>query len=531
MAGCHGKMYGGENMVVKHNLTAMNSNRMLSAVQHTRTKSTEKISSGYKINRASDDAAGLSISEKMRKQIRGLTQASYNAQDGISMVQIADGAMSEVQDMIQRMNELAIKAANGTNSDDDRAYMQAEIDQLISEINRVGTTTKFNEMYVLQGKIGTASNTIQTVGRVPVLLSSIKGSAFAGTQKLTQIEKSASGYYGLAMSIDLSGINADNIEDFYGVGVSATCLGCKAYKTLKFVNGYSADGAGGTPYAPSGNSVPNNTFIYEINISEEALRPYLSGNNYGTAIGKAMYAQFSKTAGTDTLFSGTHGVEVDLAGDKATGTINYAKILMFDKRGGYQYSGSSYVANGSYSSYTNGEAAGSTTIKSSNGGVMDGYEDNVVVKEASHEMTYLHVGADSSEDNRLEIKLGNISSFALGFQTYTYDVTHRMDLFRDAVNVKTAARATQTIEVISTALKYVAQERSRMGAYQNRLEHTISNLSNVVENTTSAESHIRDTDMAKEMVKYSNNTILYYAGHAILAQANQTNEDVLGLLR
>ena len=138
-------------MVVQHNLTAMNSNRMLGVTTGSQAKSTEKLSSGYKINRAADDAAGLSISEKMRKQIRGLTQASLNAQDGISAVQTAEGALNEVQDMLQRMNELAVKAANGTMSEDDRSYIQDEVDQLLTEIDRVSTTTKFNETYLLKG--------------------------------------------------------------------------------------------------------------------------------------------------------------------------------------------------------------------------------------------------------------------------------------------------------------------------------------------------------------------------------------------
>jgi len=138
-------------MVVQHNLTAMNSNRMLGLTKNSQAKSTEKLSSGYKINRAADDAAGLSISEKMRKQIRGLTQASANAQDGISAVQTAEGALTEVHDMLQRMNELAVKAANGTQSENDRSYIQNEIDQLVTEIDRVAETTKFNETYLLKG--------------------------------------------------------------------------------------------------------------------------------------------------------------------------------------------------------------------------------------------------------------------------------------------------------------------------------------------------------------------------------------------
>ena len=141
-------------MVVQHNLTAMNSNRMLGLTTKSQAKSTEKLSSGYKINRAADDAAGLAISEKMRRQVRGLTQASLNAQDGISAVQTAEGALTEVHDMLQRMNELATKAANGTNSSEEREYIQSEVDALIDEIDRVSETTKFNELYLLKGGEG-----------------------------------------------------------------------------------------------------------------------------------------------------------------------------------------------------------------------------------------------------------------------------------------------------------------------------------------------------------------------------------------
>ena len=138
-------------MVVQHNITAMNSNRMLNVTTSAQAKSTEKLSSGYKVNRAADDAAGLSISEKMRRQIRGLTQASANAEDGISCVQTAEGALNEVQDMLQRMNELAVKGENGTLTTTDRSYIQSEIRQLMSEVDRVQSTTTFNEMNLLDG--------------------------------------------------------------------------------------------------------------------------------------------------------------------------------------------------------------------------------------------------------------------------------------------------------------------------------------------------------------------------------------------
>ena len=266
-------------MVVQHNLRAMNSNRMLGLTASTQSKSTEKLSSGYKINRAADDAAGLAISEKMRRQIRGLTQASLNAQDGISCVQTAEGALNEVHDMLQRMNELAIKANNGTNQTEDISYIQSEIDQLASEIDRTANDTKFNKMGLLDG---------------------------------------------------------------------------------------------------------------------------------------------------------------------TTTSVN------------------------------------------------------------------LQVGAESGQT--ITLNLSEMKASKIGV---------------NALSISAGAAITS----IDNAIQSVSKFRSDLGAVQNRLEHTINNLDNVVENTTAAESQIRDTDMASEMVKYSNNNILAQAGQAMLAQSNQANQGVLSLLQ
>ncbi len=272
-------------MVVQHNLRAVNSNRMLGLTSTTQSKSTEKLSSGYKINRAADDAAGLAISEKMRRQVRGLTQASLNAQDGVSCVQTAEGALNEVHDMLQRMNELAVKAANGTNQSEDQAYIQKEVDNLISEIDRVATTTTFNERMLLNG-------------------------------------------------------------DFSGVA--------------------------------------------------------------------------------------------------------------------------------------------------------------------------LQVGAENSADNTITMNISEMSASGLGVAS---------------VSCASQGSAQSAIDSIKGAIKSLNEQRADLGAVQNRLEHTINNLDNVVENTTAAESRIRDTDMASEMVKYSNNNILAQAGQAMLAQSNQANQGVLSLLQ
>ncbi|MBQ8247825.1 MAG: flagellin [Lachnospiraceae bacterium] len=276
-------------MIVQHNLTAMNSNRMLGLTSSAQAKSTEKLSSGYKINRAADDAAGLAISEKMRRQIRGLTQASENASDGISCVQTAEGALAEVHDMLQRMNELAVQAANGTNMTADRSYLQSEVEQLQAEIDRVAESVTFNEQKLLDG-----------------------------------------------------------------------------------------------------------TF------------------------------------------------------EKGDGIV-------------------------------------------------------------------LQVGSEGNDENTIKFNIDKMDAAGLGVD--------KIDI-SDA----TGAAARGSIDTIKAALTKVSQQRSDLGAIQNRLEHTINNLDNVVENTTAAEAQIRDTDMASEMVKFSNNNILAQAGTAMLAQANQSNQNVLSLL-
>ncbi len=410
-------------MVVQHNLTAMNSNRMLGVTTSAQAKSTEKLSSGYKINRAADDAAGLSISEKMRKQIRGLTQASSNAQDGISAVQTAEGALNEVQDMLQRMNELAVKAANGTNSEDDRNYIQDEVNQLIKEIDRVSTTTKFNETYLLKGD-DTATFTKPTATTV----------TFADG--------------------DANGI--------------------KAKITLDLSDAKATSGKSDITFSFAGKN-------YSVRAEE---------NDDKVAIAKKL-AQAIKADPIEDEAAGKFTVT-----DNADGTIDI-------------------------------EAASDKAVKS------DKISATAFSVKSSGVLTLnLHVGADSTSDNQISVDIKQMSATVLGLKTgnsTTGDATGDLDTL--LVNGKDDKNARAAIDTIASALQEVSKQRSALGAAQNRLEHTISNLDNVVENTTSAESSIRDTDMATEMVKYSNNNILAQAGQAMLAQANQSNQGVLSLLQ
>ena len=487
-------------MVVQHNLTAMNSNRMLGITTKSQAKSTEKLSSGYKINRAADDAAGLSISEKMRKQIRGLTQASSNAQDGISAVQTAEGALNEVQDMLQRMNELAVKAANGTQSEDDRSYIQNEIDQLTTEIDRVAETTKFNETYLLKGdqdneKAYTYSYATATGKAATATMSttaSTKGSKI--TTMTFKTTASADEQNEVAKLIRDQGINVQ-----YSSKDSAT--------TGKVVNSATVSLNGTDKYTVT-NTRGNDYSIKDAKGNEIATFTLENAN-----LGEKDKAD-AITPGTET-FTASKAT----AGYKDGDTVKY-----YDKDG----NGIPENALSKYfSSTTNAAGTVSSTVKADAPLVYDalGNKIDAAVADISAKQDLtgaltltLHVGADATSNNQISVNLDAMSAKGLGVNGLKVDGT-------DDTNAK------GSIETIKEAIQKVSTQRSALGAVQNRLEHTISNLDNVVENTTSAESQIRDTDMATEMVKYSNNNILAQAGQAMLAQSNQSNQGVLSLLQ
>ena len=487
-------------MVVQHNLTAMNSNRMLGITTKSQAKSTEKLSSGYKINRAADDAAGLSISEKMRKQIRGLTQASSNAQDGISAVQTAEGALNEVQDMLQRMNELAVKAANGTQSEDDRSYIQNEIDQLTTEIDRVAETTKFNETYLLKGDqdnekaytYSYATATGKTATATMSTTASTKGSKI--TTMTFKTTASADEQNEVAKLIRDQGINVQ-----YSSKDSAT--------TGKVVNSATVSLNGTDKYTVT-NTTGNDYSIKDAKGNEIATFTLENAN-----LGEKDKAD-AITPGTET-FTASKAT----AGYKDGDTVKY-----YDKDG----NGIPENALSKYfSSTTNAAGTVSSTVKADAPLVYDalGNKIDAAVADISAKQDLtgaltltLHVGADATSNNQISVNLDAMSAKGLGVNGLKVDGT-------DDTNAK------GSIETIKEAIQKVSTQRSALGAVQNRLEHTISNLDNVVENTTSAESQIRDTDMATEMVKYSNNNILAQAGQAMLAQSNQSNQGVLSLLQ
>ena len=382
-------------MVVQHNMQAANASRMLNITANAQAKSTEKLSSGYRINRAADDAAGLSISEKMRKQIRGLDQASTNAQDGVSAVQTAEGALTEVHSMLQRMNELSVQASNGTNSQTDRDAIQSEIEQLTTEIDRVAETTKFNETYLLKGGKGTAQD---------VNLS--------------------------AKDAGLEGTWADVADDPN-----------KKTFTVAELKEDDKITIGGTEYTIVDDNADETDTAIKAETAYNKIKAELKAAN---------------DAGATTAST------VEAADNVFTITL----------------------------------AQGKTNSLSFN----------------------LHVGSDADMTNKINVNIERMDSSYLGIQNLN-------------VSDDSGKAATYAIDAISDALQKVSDQRSSLGAIQNRLEHTIDNLDNVVENTTSAESRIRDTDMADEMVKYSKNNILQQAGQSMLAQANQSTQGVLSLLQ
>ena len=466
-------------MVVQHNLQAMNANRMLNVTTGQQAKSTEKLSSGYRINRAADDAAGLTISEKMRKQIRGLDQASTNAQDGVSAVQTAEGALTEVHSMLQRMNELAVQAANGTNSkESDRQAIQDEIDQLTTEIDRVAETTKFNEIYLLKGDNASTKNVYMKghdAGLKGALTDSAKSATFVmDTLKAGDKYKIAGKEYTIGSSKTeiTTAINAfataDNEITIDGISY-----------TYKDANGGKAAG-----WYKDGDQT-NGTAIVVADTVKGGSKASVNGKDYTAMTDQDANDIDDDDSSVITAAEAKKKIKAELLAANSIGTVN----------------SDATVSDGA-------DAAGKTTYT-----ITKGYA--TVADTLSFN---LHVGADADMTNKITVDIDVMNSANLGVKGLN-------------VTDATGTAATYAVDAISDAIAKVSSQRSALGAVQNRLEHTIDNLDNIVENTTTAESRIRDTDMAEEMVEYSKNNILAQAGQSMLAQANQSTQGVLSLLQ
>ena len=562
-------------MVVQHNLTAMNSNRMLGITQGTLSKSTEKLSSGYKINRAADDAAGLSISEKMRKQIRGLTQASTNAEDGISAVQTAEGALQEVQDMLQRMNELSVQASNGTLSESDRQDIQNEVDNLVTEVDRVSETTKFNETYLLKG-----DNTVDKKTTYEYATKQYTADKTLYDATGTEIKKGSVLDNSLEYFSERTATT--NAADKVGVGAANddTAL-FKATQVTLDKDVYTRDDNGNVTFVKQGTAVDVGTTIYNSAVaaskgSTTVGEFYKISNNDLDGTGNvAAYANGGKVTGIQT--TGNAAADIKMQVVTATSSINlyqvsnnnvktykagesinlttigkpngdYFKAVQYAGKAGSEVSnargnlgdygkahqlmdkdGNEVAQNGLYSyfdkdgKYKGGlyEYADKDDPNIKNLKEMSSADIAPIINKAQKETgaltLTLHVGADATKNNQISVEIDAMSASSLGIEGLK-------------VTGKDDSNALDSIETVKAALQQVSEQRSALGAVQNRLEHTIKNLNNVVENTTSAESTIRDTDMATEMVKYSNSNILAQAGQSMLAQSNQSNQGVLSLL-
>ena len=659
-------------MVVQHNMQAMNANRMLNVTTSTQAKSTEKLSSGYKINRAADDAAGLTISEKMRKQIKGLDQASTNAEDGVSAVQTAEGALTEVHSMLQRMNELAVQASNGTNSESDRSAIQDEISQLTTEIDRVAETTKFNETYLLKGNTdGTTSDmkiNAHDAGLKGVLTDNGDNATFELPKDLEKGDKVT--IAGTEYTIgDKAGTSTTDGYDTYAnvkdsvisAGDSVTDTNGNTYKFVDKIanaNNWNA-GTKFTITDEQGNSKEytiadatdltqmqiKNTDAKEL-IAKELANPShkvtMTAYNDGTTTkdvnaevvssldnkerssvawaGKTVDAFATTTTANGGLGSadGSAVKSVSIGGKDTTITTkkpvsssDIADVVGSMKAGDKLKVGNTTLTIADKTDAKNGEYtvtdalkainvnaddmdAVEFAIKSSNkdgikmlaskgitndatadatptldgtnavtvvGATSSDNNANTITKAEAYEKMAkelqtassigtddgaeakvtnhgngkftiekgtasvtdslsfsLHVGADADMTNKITVGIDSMSAAGLGIK---------------GINVKddSGMAATYAIDAIADAVSKVSAQRSSLGAVQNRLEHTIANVDNVVENTTSAESRIRDTDMAEEMVNYSKNNILAQAGQSMLAQANQSNQGVLSLLQ
>lgn len=496
-------------MVVRSNIMALNANRQLGMNNSQVSKSLEKLSSGYKINRAGDDASGLAISEKMKAQIKGLETASTNSQDGISLVQTAEGALTEVHDMLNRMVELAGKAANGTiDSETDRAALQDEMNSLLDEIDRIAESTDFNGIKLLNGDL--ATNTVKlgniklgagtastTVAATAATTTQTIGAGTAAAAKLTVEYTDANGKL-QSVTVDYTGVadandNATAIRDALKANSELSALFDIGGSAADITFTAKTAGEGGVK-------------VTGMTTSDAA----------GTAIGKLTFKD-----GTDAYEKVTNGAQQDLAaGDKVTvnGTVYEFVANAGDK---VTTEGAVAVLVGADN---NASAANLNKALESEGVTVEKATNDLLFKPMSNgKGLTLQIGATGDAYNKVTINVGNMSSKGLGID----NLRNIGIMSQDAAS----AALDQIKNGADSAINTVSSVRAELGAMQNRLEHTINNLDVAAENMQSANSQIRDTDMAKEMMEYTKKNVLTQAAQAMLAQANQQPQSILQLLQ
>ena len=494
-------------MRIQHNIAALNSYRQLSGNNSAVAKNLEKLSSGYRINRAGDDAAGLAISEKMRAQITGLETAQKNANDGISLVQTAEGALTEVHSMLNRMVELADQSANGTYDDKtDRANLQKEVKSLLDEIDRIADGTNFNGINLLDGSLSTTELNVKATGTIasnPVGTDTIKENAATGAGSKIAVKEGTA-----KKDSTLTVEYADASGKLHSVDVTYTADADASKNRTAIINAIKA----------------NSELTSAFDVEEDAANAAIKLTSKATG---SKGAKVTSVKTTDTKDSATLGDVT--AGKDATVTV---KGLAGAQAGeSFSLNGKTYefVADTAAKPTTEGATAivvgkdKADTVANINKALeKEGVQatldtDDVTLSAIQNgKGLTLQIGDTADDFNQLTVSVGSMKAKSLGIAD---------------VDISTQAGAQTAVSKIKDAINSVSSTRGDLGAIQNRLEHTINNLSVTTENMTAAESRIRDTDMADEMMAYTKNNILVQAAQAMLAQANQVPQGVLQLLQ
>lgn len=534
-------------MRINHNIAALNTHRQLNAASSAQSKSMEKLASGLRINRAGDDAAGLAISEKMRAQVRGLDQASANAQDGISMIQTAEGGLNEVHSILQRVRELADQSANGTNTADDRKAIQDEVTQLKSEIDRIGNTTEFNTQKLLNGNLKSAGGA--TVGQ-NTTTGAIVAKQTAGNISGALTNAVSGDFVKETINVDGTDIevNWQNLSsEEKGILTAAETDPNSMAKAAELIESKINEAIDA-----SGKNVAHvNAYSDGTNLTvESGSKGVDSKVEAGTA--GVLFVMTEGASGTETPGTSVYNGTTVAVGDTYNATIN--GVTMEVTTGGSGYANAADMSAIATQMQTDINAA-ITTANSSAGattsvdpGYIAAVKVNVtkdggfeIVSESGPVTLSDKIGQGAVADLGLSQAQTEASgnggmTFQIGAnkgQTITFGVNDMRSaaLGIAGVDVSTQAGASSALTALDSAIKTVSSERSKIGAVQNRLEHTINNLNTSSENLTTAESRIRDVDMAKEMMSQTKNSILAQAAQAMLAQANQQPQGVLQLLR
>ena len=453
-------------MRIQHNISALNTHRNLSSNNAQASKNLEKLSSGYQINRAGDDAAGLAISEKMRGQIRGLDMATKNAQDSISLIQTAEGALNETHSILQRMRELAVQSSNDTNVSEDRESLQKEIDQLKEEVTRISTDTEFNTQKLLNGDFNSKTFHIGANGSQNIQLT--VGDASASALKISE-------------KLEVSGAGEITLAD----GTKATYMEkIEAQKDAKFTKD-------GTDWKDSEGNVVTDKRI--TNVLDAAATTVNSVKD-----GAAIKVEAAGTADDTTIKGSTSGLADD--------TYTYDKDA---------------------DTWSNAAGTPITTaaqITELNTKALATAVNKVTTTSATVDIQEQQAGYYSNPTGTPKLEVASLTDKTVGVT-----VGNKVEV--GGFDITTQKGADAAISTIDSAIKSVSDTRSNLGAVQNRLEHTINNLGATSENLTAAESRIRDTDMAAEMMEFTKNNILTQAAQSMLAQANQQPQGVLQLLQ